>query len=531
MDDGSAGVPSGSSPQRDDNLPGETGSPSIGPASGNDRLRRRMDFVFLALVLSIFAVISCRHYAASTDPDIWWHIRTGDWIFQHGSLPYFDVFSYTTYGKPWVEYSWLFDVLISKLFSMWGPGGVPLFASVLVVLNLAGLTAILARYTHLARALALTMFAYLTTFQSLGTPRPWLFTIGFFTVELWLLLLASERGRWIWLCPIVPLMILWASIHIQFVYGLALIGLFALLNSIPGAGYPAPSRQDAPRRLSGLSLWLLLVASFLVTLVNPYGWRVYTVVWDYATQKCTLLYIGEMQSPSFRGPLDYLLLGFVCATWFILGRSPRRSILLLVLFAAATWCGFRTARDLWFVAIVAAIILAQCWGPVGRKGQTLGLLHWAAAIAISLLLVFTVPGLRVSDSVIANWMKTLYPVEACSFIESHHLSPPLYNSYTWGGYLMWRLPQLPVSMDGRTNVHADAQVINAMETTHGAESWAKDEELFRARTILLERRRPLTWILRADPRFRLVYEDKTALVFEPAAQPATAGGLTSGQRQ
>src|SRR5271157_2209846 len=230
MDDGLPGVPSGSSPQRDDHPPGKTGSPSIGPAAGNDRLRRRMDFVFLALVLTIFAVISSRHYAASTDPDIWWHIRTGDWIFQHGSLPHFDVFSYTTYGKPWVEYSWLFDILISKLFSMWGPGGVPLFASVLVVLNLAGLTAILARYTHLARALALTMFAYLTTFQSLGTPRPWLFTIGFFTVELWLLLLACERGRWIWLCPIVPLMVLWASIHIQFVYGLALIGLFALLN-------------------------------------------------------------------------------------------------------------------------------------------------------------------------------------------------------------------------------------------------------------------------------------------------------------
>jgi hypothetical protein len=146
-------------------------------------------------------------------------------------------------------------------------------------------------------------------------------------------------------------------------------------------------------------------------------------------------------------------------------------------------------------------------------------LQWAAALAISLLLIFAVPGIRVSDRVIEKWMRDLYPVQACVFIENHHLSPPLYNPFPWGGYLMWRLPQLPVSIDGRTNVHADERVTRSIETTHAKENWVKDEELLRARTILLMRDRPLTQLLLVDPKFRVVYEDKTAVVFEPVAQP------------
>jgi hypothetical protein len=326
-------------------------------------------------------------------------------------------------------------------------------------------------------------------------------------------------------------MALWANIHIQFIYGLALLGFFALVQSIPGASYPADYGGGARNRVSAVPLWVFFLLSSLATLVNPYGWRVYTVVYEYATQKCTLTYISEMQSPTFREPLDYLLLAMICGTWFILGRSPRRSILLIVLMSVATWCGFRTSRDLWFTAIVATIILAQWWAPEDRNRQTVGILRWAAAIAVSLLLIFAIPGLRPSDSEIEKWMRDLYPVQACDFIEKHHLSPPLYNSYTWGGYIMWRLPQLPVSMDGRTNVHSDAQVIRGMETTHAEQSWARDEELFRAKTILLERKRPLISVLRADRRFRVVYEDKTAVVIEPVTQPEAVRDLTPGQRE
>ena len=206
-------------------------------------------------------------------------------------------------------------------------------------------------------------------------------------------------------------------------------------------------------------------------------------------------------------------------------------MLLVVLLAAATYCGFRASRDVWFIAIVATLVLAQWWGPNDGQGHSVGLGYWAVAVAASLLLVFAVPGMRVSDGEIEKWMKKLYPVEACAFIENHHLTPPLYNSYTWGGYLIWRLPQLPVSIDGRANLHRDERIDRSYATIYGKERWSKDEELFQARTILLPRDRPLTMILRIDPRFRKVYEDEVASVFEPVAPPEAGGAAASGQNK
>ena len=44
-----------------------------------------------------------------------------------------------------------------------------------------------------------------------------------------------------------------------------------------------------------------------------------------------------------------------------------------------------------------------------------------------------------------------YPARAAAFDESRGYGGPLFNDFNWGGYLIWRLPGLPVSVDGRTN--------------------------------------------------------------------------------
>jgi hypothetical protein len=108
-----------------------------------------------------------------------------------------------------------------------------------------------------------------------------------------------------------------------------------------------------------------------------------------------------------------------------------------------------------------------------------------------------------------------FPEKASSFIESHHLQNPLYSTFSWGGYLIWRLPNMPVSMDGRTNVHDDAALGRFANSWLGRKDWADDPELMQANTILLERDAALASILRSDSRFRLVYEDDLASVFQP----------------
>ena len=78
---------------------------------------------------------------------------------------------------------------------------------------------------------------------------------------------------------------------------------------------------------------------------------------------------------------------------------------------------------------------------------------------------------------------------------------------------MWRLPALPVSIDGRNQIHDMDRLKHYMDVWYGAPGWASDPELSSARVVIAERVLPLTELLRLDPRFVLVYEDQVAAVF------------------
>jgi hypothetical protein len=45
--------------------------------------------------------------------------------------------------------------------------------------------------------------------------------------------------------------------------------------------------------------------------------------------------------------------------------------------------------------------------------------------------------------------KQTYPIQAVSYLTEHHCSGNLFNSYDYGGYLIWKLPKQPVYIDGR----------------------------------------------------------------------------------
>ena len=42
------------------------------------------------------------------DPDIWWHSRSGQWILEHGRVPFLDIFSFRSADRVWVDLHWGF---------------------------------------------------------------------------------------------------------------------------------------------------------------------------------------------------------------------------------------------------------------------------------------------------------------------------------------------------------------------------------------------------------------------------------------
>jgi hypothetical protein len=473
---------------------------------------RVTETVFLLLTLSALMVFTM-HAGPAMDEDIWWHLRTGQLILDHRAVPARDLFSSSAMGKPWIVYSWLFDVLVARLFALFGYRGILALTAFAALAYTAWMTVFLARFTTLKRAVALAFSAYIALLP-MRSPRPWLFTVLFFAAEFSCLWIARERNRPALLLPLVPLFALWANVHIQFVYGLALIGLFALDLSVPG---PLRKRLMAQHRpaLRSRWMWLCLTACLLATLLNPYGWNLYRVVCQYATQSAPMQYVHEVQSLPFRSPSNWLALFLIGAGIFVLGCARRKNILLLTALGCACYCGFHSQRDICFPVTLAVVALAAGMQPAPARPHCV----YGIAIPLSFAIVFLFLAFdsRSTSAALDKSVAERFPGQASSFIESHRLEGPLFNPYDWGGYLIWRLPSLPVSIDGRSNLYAES-FVQAVRTTEGMSDWSQNPDLKRARTIILDRDGALASILRVDPRFRLIYQDRVACVFQHAAQ-------------
>lgn len=494
--------------------------PGIGFFSYETTARR---IVILAIVLLMPAY--WRLHPMIFDPDIWWHLRTGQWIVEHGAIPSTDPFSSYGMGKPWVPYSWLFEVFMSWLYDVWGLVGLVFYPAVMGAAVL-GMTyhLVARRQPNPVLAAGLTALAGMAMAKVM-TPRPWLFTILFFAITLDLVLAVREgrRTRGVWCLPM--LFALWANIHIQFVYGLLLLGLACtaaildpLLTRTRLRAYIQPANPSAT------GTWLALtVACVVATLLNPAHVKLYAVIADLGAQTGMYEYTQELVAPGFRIPGDWVMLGLGTAAVFALGARRTWSSFDFLLCAAAAYFSFRSSRDVWFLVLTALAILATR----EERGRGRAEFAWTRPrlLALGILLasgLVVLTQLRaISEDRVREGTAKLYPVQAAAVIEQQGLRGPLYNHFDWGGYLLWRLPWLPVSMDGRANVHGDARIIRSLETWSGKRAWERDPELEQARLVVAHRESALASLLRLDGRTTLVHEDDTAALFVRRRDPET----------
>jgi hypothetical protein len=141
---------------------------------------------------------------------------------------------------------------------------------------------------------------------------------------------------------------------------------------------------------------------------------------------------------------------------------------------------------------------------------------WPRAAAFAVVMLSTVAlfakygtsNVRLEQSVART-----FPAAAAAVVEQRGYPGPVFNTYDWGGYILWRLPALKVSMDGRNTFYGDAKVWRSIRTWSGVEGWDADPELAASRLVIAPRSAALTSLLRLDRRFAVAYEDAVAVVF------------------
>ena len=465
--------------------------------------------VLVVLLYSLPLLLAVRPI---TDPDIWSHLRYGQWIIEHRAIPVTDAFSSYGAGKRWIAYSWLFEVVVYELYRNLGLLGLVLYTATLAVLITGALHALMDRLQpDPGIACILTAAGVLAMAPVLMDPRPWLPTILCFIVEIILVFMPRQFGARRSLLILPALFILWANIHIQFVYGLFVLGLAAIEPLIEGDG----DRERPGRR--GRFWWMagLLLVCGLATLVNPYGIRIYLPVYDAITAIHPSLYLQEFQAPTFHGISDWIMLGTILGAVFVLGRQNNIRPLPALLLASGIVLSFRAARDVWFAVVIALTVLASHWS---RGGQRVSRLPRAWGIGVAAVVATVAMGsvpLKAGRDRLEAVVAETFPSAAAAAIEQRGYSGPIYNPYDWGGYLMWRLPALRVSLDGRAPLYGDARVLRSVAIWAGQAGWDSDAELLEAGIVIGRSKSALVSLLGRDTRFELAYQDGLATVFIP----------------
>ena len=482
----------------------------VNPASivNSEKTLRR-----LIIVVLLYSIPVSQALVPLVDPDIWWHLRTGQWIVEQTQVPTNDPFSAYGTGNHWVAYSWLFEVLVYGLFTKFGLMGIVAF-TVLMSLLIALALHVALRRVELPFMVEVCLLATaLGAMSKVISPRSWLFSILFFTVELFILFYVRRTNKIASLLALPPLFALWANLHMQFIYGLAVLGLFfveVLLSQLPSLSLAAHRPNISLDRI-----FCIFVACLVATLITPYHFRLYIPIFEVIGQTGAFQLILELLPFFFRDLADWLALGLAIVAAFVLGWQrawlPFPTLLLLM----GTFLAFRARRDAW-VLVLAALFIIRELGWFVRTEPSFGLTKLRVVCVIVLLSVtIYLIGLsrHISEPHLKSVVEKTFPVAAVKFVNEKNYDGPLYNHFNWGGYLIWALPRLLVSMDGRMNVHGDQRIQQSVNTWSGLKGWESDSELMKARLVISGVNDALTNLMRMDSRFKLVYEDAIATVF------------------
>jgi hypothetical protein len=478
----------------------------------------RVRQLFVALFAIALFTLAVRE---TLDPDMWWHLRTGETIVASG-IPTHDVFTFTVPDHEWVTHEWLSQVFMWLVYVAAGLPGLILVFALLIAVTFGLLYACSVGRPYLAAFVVL--LAAITSAIVWGA-RPQIFNL-LMTAAFVFIVERVKQKKWtlrsFWALPV--LMLFWANLHSGYLLGIVLLGTYAVGEAAQRL-WAQPDEHTLPwtavRRLA-----LMAVISFLVAGINPSGPALWIYPFFTLGSSAMQAYIQEWHSPNFH--LTYfwpfpLMAGAAVSGWIVGQKRPTLTDLLLFMGTAAA--GLLSARHIPLFAIVSTPIVARAWyhAAVGTRvyplfseavssrvpSPIMKMLNWIVLLlAVVTAFVWTATKIMSNETAVA----ARYPVAAVDFLEQSGLAESRgYNSYNWGGYLIWR--RIPVYVDGRADVYGDEFLFFYRRAFEVREDWERPLNEYDVDYVIMERASPLAVVLATHDGWAEAYRDDIAQVF------------------
>lgn len=454
-----------------------------------------------------------------SDPDFWFHLKTGEYILRTGLIPRTDLFSFTHYGRPWIAHGWLSGAIFHALYSRLGFSGLIFIFAMIAAL---AFWIIFKRCnSHPFIAGGATLLGVWAVLPTIGV-RPRVFTLLLSSIYLALLTryARSGTGRAIWW--LVPLMALWVNLHGGFFIGFLLIGLTII--GIPIDAWASGEKISSMwPRLRVLSLTLL--GCLLTGLLNPYGASIYTSPIRVLLSPVYHQVIVDWVSPDFHQPNMLPLTFLILVTIAAMALSPKRvRPSELLLFLTTLYATLKQQRNMAIFALVAAPLLAEyfhnwlvstSFGRPFSQPPSSDSSRRPVLLSLLLLLPLAAFGVKLKSTVYAppSQERSKVPIKAVEYLKEKGITG---NTFTdpniWGGYLIWALPSNPVYIDGR-DVYPEEFVKEFVRIVQGASDWHAPFERYGVRIVIIEPGSTLARELQKASDWQMLYRDEMTIVF------------------
>jgi hypothetical protein len=484
-------------------------APSKVPTVG--RLRQLFSFpAMLGSLLVVAVFVAKRDF--DVDPDFWWHLKVGEDILATHRWTSTDPYSFTAAGQPWLASEWLGDVVFAAVSRLGGLLGLQLLLIILgsaIILALYGYAASRSKNSKAGFITAAVLLWLATANFNL---RPQMFGYLFLVLTL----IALERFRQgksvaLWFLPVLFLM--WINTHGSWEIGLGAILVYWVsgLKTFRFGDFEMAAWKPNERvRLSTVFLLCLIVLP-----MTPYGTRLAAYPFGFISSlPLNLANINEWQPMPFNlfAPKLFLalVLGVIAAQIAFQLKWRMEDFILFFGGAAAAFVHRRFLLIFVpFFAPVLATILARWVPQYHREKDPYVLNGFLMAIMLGAMIYYFPSRARIEENV-----STHFPVGAVSYLRSHPVRGPVFNSYVFGGYLVYAQDvDRKVFIDGRADlyerggVYADYLRVSLLQP--GALGVLRN---YGIRGCLIEKGEPLAVLLSALSDWKSVYSDDVSVL-------------------
>ncbi len=481
------------------------------------------DMWSLGIVLILLGVIVFS-LVGLTDPDFWWHLRTGQLVYESGHVPHTDPFSFTAYGKPWISHEWVAELIIYLLVSTVGYLGTLLLFGIMFVSAFW----ILYEYLDVLGTQPTIRLAVIALGSAGGmsflTVRPRIFTILFFSIFLRKVLDYWERrSTSIWILPF--LMLPWCNMHAGYIVGLVILFILWLAE----VARPLMMKEEGRWEEVGVVLFLTLVAS----MVTPHGIKGLIYPFTYLSgHNPSLRLIQEWQSPNFHATYGIPLIICILISMGSALTWQKEDMFSFTLLAGVTAATLYSVRYMPLFCLTWVAVegkwFAKQW-PRKDKGPILVTRGQARRNCLTFVLVILMYGILLMHLYHRGRLQTFdlprtdgkayYPAAAVDWLEENRPHARLFNLYRWGGYLIYRLwPENKVFIDGRADVYGSGFVMAYYDAVSARPGWKSVLDKWRVDTVLIPPNMPLNSVLEMSPEWQKVFSTRHEVVWVHSAK-------------